>query len=153
MSTPSKSMAHATLIETRLKTAPTITEIPTPLDITGVGVVVYKQKSIQSEIDVAMKKVVGCAIVISWEGFTTTDRNARTPRLAHRYNICVWSKPIIDQGAYPADEVMESIINRMWQWVPDGGHAHGEAEVRDGGIVPDQRFLKIDCEVVIPVSH
>lgn len=153
MSTPSKAMATATLISTRLKTAPVTGEIATPLNITAVDVVIYEQKAIASQINAAIAKTTGCAIVINWEGYTTLDQNAARPRMAHRYNICVWSRPIIDQGNYPADQVIESIINRMWHWVPGGGHAHGEVEVKDGGIVPDAKFLKIDCEVTIPIYH
>jgi hypothetical protein len=59
---------------------------------------------------------------------------------------------VIDGENRPADNVMESMVNRLWHWVPDGGHAHGEAEVRNGDMVPDNQFLIYDCEVVIPVS-
>ena len=153
MSTPSKTMATAALIVTRLKTAPATGEIATPLDITGVPMLVYEQKAIASRINAAVDKTTGAAIVITWEGFAVTDKNAARPLLAHRYNVCIWSLPIIDAGAYPADQILESVVNRLWQWVPGGGHAHGEVEVKDGGIVPDAKFLKIDCEVVIPIYH
>jgi hypothetical protein len=147
-------MMYADLIASRLQTAPVVdVEIETPIDITDIDVVVYEQKAIAGKINAAVAKNTGAAIVITWEGFTTLDKNASRPRLAHRYNVCVWSRPIIDQGAFPADLIIESIVNRMWQWVPGGGHAFGEAEVKDGGIVPDGKFLKIDCEVTIPISH
>ena len=153
MSTTSQAMIHAGLIKTRLQTAPAAGEIATPLDITAVPVIIYEQQVINSAIGAAVAKTTGCAIVIVWNGWTTLDKNAGTPRLAHRYNVCVWSKPVIDAGAYPADQVLESAINRMWQWVPVGYHSFGEAEVRDGGLVPDAKFLKYDMDVVIPVSH
>ena len=149
----SKALMYADLMSDRIKTAPVEGEIETPLDITDLAVLVYEQKAIANKINAAVDKSKGAAIVITWEGFTVLDKNAARPRLAHRYNICVWSSPIIDQGAFPADQIIESLINRLWQWVPGGGHAFGEAEVKDGGIVPDPKFLKIDCEVSIPISH
>lgn len=153
MSTTSKAMIHAGLIKTRLQTAPAAGEIPTPLDITAVGVVIYEQQVLAAAIDAEVKKTTGCAIIIVWNGWTVLDKNASTPRLAHRYNVCVWSKPVIAANAYPADQVMESILNRLWQWVPVGYHAFGEAQVQDGGLVPDAKYLKYDVDVLIPVSH
>jgi len=149
----SKALDIAELIRTRLITAPAAGEISTPLDITGLDVLVYKQKKIQSEIDTAIAKARGTAVVILWQGFATLDKNAARPRLAQTYTITVWSKPIIAGDNLPADDVMESIVNRLWQWVPLGKHAHGEAEIRDGGLVADTKFLKYDCEVIIPSSY
>lgn len=144
----------AETIRTRLRTAPAAGELETAVDLTVVDVIVYQQRKIAAEVDAAVAKSAGCAIVIMWEGWRTLNANAGRPRLAHRYNICVWSKPVFDSAAeYPADQVMESIIARLWQWVPGGGHAHGEAQPEDGGIVPDKTWLKIDCSVTIPIYH
>jgi hypothetical protein len=141
----------ADAIQTRLMTVPVAGELPTPLDITEVAVIVDRQKNILSDVTKAVAKAKGTAVVILWTGFVTLDKNTRRPRLANRYNITVWSRPVLAGAALPADEVMESVILRMWQWRPQaGGHAHGEAEVKDGGLVPDAKFLKYDCEVVIP---
>jgi len=153
MSHTSQAMIHAALIKTRLQSAPATGEIPTPLDITAVGVVIYEQQNITAAVNAAILKASGCAIVIVWNGWNTLDKNARTPRLTHRYNLCVWSKPVIDAGAYPADQVVESILNRLWQWIPTGAHAYGEVEIKDGGLVPDAKFLKYDLDLLIPISH
>jgi len=153
MSTPSKHMAQADLIATRLRTAPATGELPTPLNITTVDVLVYKQKAIATKITAALDRDTGAAIVITWEGFTTLDPLSSHPRLAHRYNVCIWSRPVIDKDAFPADQILESIIARLWRWVPGGGHCFGASEIRDGGLVPDPKFLKIDCEVVFPIYH
>lgn len=148
----SKAFQHAELIRTRLLTAPAQGELETTIDITGVEVIVYRQKKIQSEIDAAVAKAKGTAIVILWQGFRTLEKNAHRPRLAQTYNVSVWSKPIIAGDALTADDVMESILLRLWHWTPTGGHAFGEAEVSDGGLVPDNKFLKYDCEVAIPTT-
>lgn len=146
----SKALQYADLIRARLLAAPTAGEIETPVDLTTLDVIVYRQRKIQSVIDAAVAKATGTAIVIMHQGFRTVDKNAKRPRLQQTYNITVWSKPIIAGDELAADDVMESVINRMWQWQPTGGHAFGEAEVVDGGLVPDAKFLKYDCEVTIP---
>lgn len=149
----SRALDHAELIRTRFLTAPTAGEIPTALDITGVDVIVDRQKNILSDVSKAVAKAAGTAIVILWDGWQVADKNARTPRLAHRYTITVWSRPILAGAALAADEVMESVLKRLWHWRPDGGHAFGEAMPGNGGLVPHKSYLIYDCEVVIPVSH
>lgn len=149
----SKAIDNAEAIKDRLKAAPLAHEIATPLDITGLDIIVDRQKNILSEIAKAVAKTKGTAIVIAWLGYKTLDANARTPRMGNLYNVCVWSKPVIEAGNYPADEVIEAVINRLWQWVPGGGHAFGEAEVTGGGLVADTKYLKYDCDINIPTSH
>lgn len=148
----SKSLDISELIRTRLLTAPVAGELPTPLDITGLDVIVDRQKDILSDVTKAVAKAKGTAIVILFEGFKTDDADAGQPRLTNTYNVCVWSKPVIAGQNLPADDVLESVILRLWQWVPVGAHFHQEATVTNGGLVPDRKFLKYDCEVSIPVG-
>lgn len=149
----SYQLAIAEHIRTRLLTAPVAGELPTPLALAGLDIIVDRQKNILSDVTKAVAKAKGTAVVILWEGFTTVDKNSARPRLAHSYNITVWSKPVLAGANLAADDVMESIIARLWQWKPAGGHAFSEADVRNGGLVPDAKFLKYDCEVIIPITH
>jgi hypothetical protein len=148
----SASLDMADLIRTRLLTAPITGELATSVNLTTMEVVIYRQTPIVSQITAAVAKATGGVILITWEGFRIPDGNTARPRLANRYNISVWNKPIIDNNARPADEVVESIINRLWQWVPGGGHAYGEVEVRSGDMVPDKNFLIYDLEITIPTN-
>lgn len=151
----SKAFDNAELIRTRLLTAPTVREIPTVVDLTGMTdeIIVERQKSIMPGVKIAVAKAKGTAITIRWDGWTVAEKNATTPRLAHRYVVMVWSKPVIAGEELAADDVVESAINRLWHWVPTGHHAFGEAQPGGGGLVPDGKFLIYDFEVVIPISH
>ena len=149
----SKALDNAELIRTRLLTAPVAGEIPTALDITEVEVIIDRQKSVLTLVQTAVAKASGTAIVILWDGWVVLDKNNKTPRLAHRYVVSVWSKPVIAGDNLAADEVMEAVINRLWHWRPVGAHAFGEAVPGNGGLVPNNKYLIYDCEVVIPVSH
>jgi hypothetical protein len=142
----------ADVIKTRLLTAPAGAELPTPIDLTGLTVLVDRQKNILSDVAKAVGKVRGTAIVILWEGWTTLDRHTSRPRLGSQYNLTVWSKPVIAGDDLPADEVMASVIRRLWHWVPGGGHAHGECELRGGSLMPNKSYLVYDCEVVVPID-
>ncbi len=151
----SNSFNNAELIRTRLITAPTAGELETILDLTALAdaVLVERQKNILPTVQVAVAKTTGTAITIRWEGWTVADANARRPRLAHRYVVTVWSKPVIAGDELAADDVIESALARLWHWVPAGHHAFGEAQPGNGGLVPDRSFLIYDFEVVIPISH
>jgi hypothetical protein len=148
----SAALDMADKIRNRILTAPTGGEIATTVDLTRIDVIIDRQKPVLSLIKAAVAKATGTAIVITWQGFQVPDQNTSRPRLAQRYNIAVYSKQVIDGENRPADNVIESIVNRLWHWVPDGGHAFGEAEVINGDMVPDNSYLVYDCEVVIPVN-
>lgn len=148
----SAALDMADLIRNRILTAPAVGEIPTTVDLTHIDVIIDRQTPVLSLIKAAVAKASGTAILITWQGFQIPDENTTRPRLEQRYTIAVFSKQVIDGENRPADNVIESIVNRLWHWVPGGGHAHGEAVVRNGDMVPDKQFLIYDCEVVIPTS-
>jgi hypothetical protein len=149
---PSTNTDMGKLIRERLLTPPGADEFATLVDLTKAEVLVYQQLSLDSEIKAAVAKASGCAVVIEYSGFRTAEKNAGRPKLVETYNIAVWSKPIIDAGNLPADLVRKSIILRMWQWRPKGGHAFGEALPTEGGVSPSTSFLIYDCDVTIPVT-
>ncbi|MDP3850099.1 MAG: hypothetical protein Q8Q59_06335 [Luteolibacter sp.] len=148
----SKAIDMADLIRNRLLTRPAVGEMATSVDLTHIDVIIDRQVAVLSKVKEAVAKASGCAIVIVWTGFQVDDKNLGRPRLSHRYTITVWSKQVVDQGNRPADNVIESIVLRLWHWVPDGGHAFGEAEVINGDMVPDKSYLIYDCEVIIPTQ-
>jgi hypothetical protein len=152
----SKISDIANLIRTRLLTAPTADEIETLValpDLGEDGIIVDRQKNIRSLAAKAIDKNNGTAIVILWNEHAVKDKNAKRPRMGYGYNVAVWSKPVIAGDEWAADDVMESIINRMWHWVPGGGHSNSEVEIRPGGMVSDDNFLIYDCGLLVPASH
>lgn len=147
----STAISTAELIRLRLLTPPGAGELPVSVNLQSIDVIVDTQKDIRAMIARAVGNATGCAIVITWQGFRIPDGNASRPRMEHRYSIAVYSVPIIDGGQRPADHVIESIVARLWHWVPDGGHAHGECQVQNGDMVPDSSYLVYDLEVTVPV--
>jgi hypothetical protein len=140
----------ATHLRERLLTAPSGAESATPADLTRLDVIIDRQTPVLSLIQKAIAKTAGCAIVIVWGGFTVGDPNTSSPRLTQRYILTVWSRQVMDPGNRPADSVVESIIRRLWHWIPEGSHASGEARVTSGSMVPDETYLVYDLEVLIP---
>jgi hypothetical protein len=105
-----------------------------------------------SLINAAVAKASGTAIVILWQGFQIPDKNSGRPRLEQRYSVTVYSRQVIDGETRPADNIIESIVARLWHWVPDGGHSMGETSITGGDMVPDKSYLIYDCDVTIPTS-
>lgn len=148
----SSALDMADLIKTRLTTAPADGELATPLDITALEPVVYQQQDINSKLAAQVARAQGTAILIICEGYQNGDPDDSRPRLSVTYTIEVWSKPVISAGAYPAVDVMEAIILRLWRWSPTPAHMRNFAQVGNGGLVPDDKFLKYDLTVTIPIS-
>ncbi len=148
----SAALDIADLIATRLATAPAAGELATVLDITALPIIVDRQKSIASAIAGGVGKPTGTAITILWQGFAAVEKNTSRPRLAQRYTLTVWSRPVIAGAALAADDVMQSVITRLWRWIPGGGHCFAAAEITRGGLIPDAKYLVYDCEISIPVS-
>jgi len=146
----STALDLADLIRTRLITAPTGSELTTEVDLTDLDVIVDRQKNILSEVAKAVGKAKGTAVVILWDGYRSEDDNGTSPRLANSYQIRVYSKPVIAGANLTADDVMESIMKRLWHWQPVAGDPYfNEAKIRDGGLVPDKSFLVYDLTVTI----
>lgn len=152
----SKAITVAEAIRTRLLTAPASNEIPTLVNLTALGaagIIVDRQKEVLELVSTAVGKAVGTAIVILWDGHSVANENTGKPRMNYSYTLQVWSRPKLASGAFPADDVMESIIARMWQWIPSGGHSHHEVKIRPGGMVPNKSYLIYDLGVLVPVSY
>lgn len=144
---------NAEAIRTRLITAPAVGEPETAVDLTDIEVIVDRQKDVPNRVALAIGKSQGVVISILFSGFVNAEPNAARPRLGNAYSITVWSRPVLEEGDLPADDVVEAAIVRLWQWVPEHYHVFGECVIRDGGIVPDPKWLKYEFEVVIPTIH
>lgn len=158
----SKALDIADLIKARLLTAPAEGELATPANLTLLAnvaalngedaILVDRQKDIGPMVTIRVAKASGTAVVILWDGHEVADANARRPLMQFAYSIRVYSKPVMSGEDFPADDVMESIINRLWQWVPLGGHQHREVRLTPGGMIPDRSFLIYDLGVLVPAS-
>lgn len=151
----SQALDIADLIRTRLLTAPVTGEPSTPVSLPTLGedgIIVDRQKDIATMVKIQIAKAIGTGVTILWDGHAVRDFNASRPDMDLSYTIQVISKPVITAGAFPADDVMESIILRLWQWVPGGGHANRECKIQPGGIVADRSFLIYDLGVTVPAS-
>lgn len=151
----SRALDNADLVRLRLLTPPAAGELATDVDLTTLAdsVIVDRQKKITSLVAMAVNASAGVAITILWSGYRTLDKNSSRPKMAHSYTIEVYSRSEIADGNLTADDVMHSVIARLWQWRPVSPHSYGECEVIDGGLVPDKTYLKYDLTVVIPILH
>ena len=146
----SAALDIADMIAARLAIAPAAGELATVLDLTGLSIVVDRQKNIASDIAKGVGKAGGTAITILWQGFSADEKNTARPRLIQRYTLTVWSKPVLAGEDFAADDVMQSVITRLWRWIPSGSHCFAATEITRGGLIPDAKYLVYDCEISIP---
>jgi hypothetical protein len=146
----SAALTTAALIRTRLITAPAVGEQATSVDLTAVEMVVYEQTDLEAEVNRAVAKGSGAAVVIAWSGFDVPDKNTSKPRLGHRFTLGVFGRHKLATAAKPADGIVESIVTRLWQWVPSGVHTHGMVEITGCELSPDETFLIYNLTVTVP---
>jgi hypothetical protein len=159
----------AELMRSRILTAPLASELPTLVDLTELyqanedpalevdAVIVNRQKEIQSKVSLVQAKARGTAIVIQWDGHAPDQKNAGSPKMAYTYSVQVWSKPVLGEGDFPADDVFESIVARLWHWEPGvaeagKGIAHREVQVMPGGVIPNKTYMIYEFGLLVPVS-
>lgn len=144
------ALDHAEQIRTRLLTAPTAEERATPLDLRAVPIIVDRQKDILAEVSKAVAKTTGCAVVILWTGYSAGAVDGSNPRCAATYKITVLSKPVLAGAALAADDILESILLRLWLWRPPGSSAYTKSILGAATLIPNDSILIYECELQIP---
>ena len=116
-----------------------------------IGVVVYRQKDIESEVDLILAKAAGACITVLWDGFTTTDPTKALLDVAARYSLAVWCAPTADASrpAAFADEVAEQTLKAIHGWVADGGHCHFEYRIQGGNLVAHPSYLIYELNATV----
>lgn len=143
----------AEIVRERFLTAPAAGELATPLDITdGIDILVLEEGDTTSKVAQAVAKARGAAIEIQWIGWRVADKNAHRPRLDAVYNIYVFSRLIITGEALRADDVVQSVLLRLWHWIPRGAHAFGEVRPGGGDLTRGKKYMAYDFDLTIPVN-
>ena len=150
----SDELDDADLIRTRLMTAPNeaLGELAVALDITGLDPIIDRQQDVLASVKNKVAKGAGISIVIAVQDYGSFSPNAGVPRAELGYKITVWGKSVRDQGNHPVAQVMKTIIRRLWQWNPRGGHSHGEVKLTGGGRVPNSAYTIYDLDFSIPTN-
>lgn len=151
----SKISKIAEKIVERLGSARTETELSTPIDISGIPVIFDRQTDIRSKVDRKMEEASGAVLTLLYQGWRIEDENASRPRVMQIYTLELHARYILLQddingGAKWADDVIESVILRLWHWRPELDHVYGECKPGDGDMLPDQRRLSYSCNVEVP---
>jgi len=109
--------------------------------LTGVTVIVDRQKDILTQVNTAVAKATGCVVTILWTGFGRAPTGERTAT----YVLRVYSRPVLLDGNYPADDIVERIDVVLDEFVPAGasstGHCHYKMNGEGADLVPDRNYL------------
>jgi hypothetical protein len=120
-----------------------------PVSLVGLDVVVDKQKDILAEVNKAVKKATGALVSILWTGFGRDPERGRV----YRYTIFVWSRPIMNAGNKPADDITERIDESLNFWVPPAasasGHTHYEMRGTGAELLPDKSYLLYEMQFTV----
>lgn len=140
----SKFYDRADSIKSRIESLPALN---------GVGVLVYRQKDLQTEIDLSLARV-GSVIIIRWEGGENADpEDDSNLQILSNYNIQVASKTTIAKSQVFMDDLNEEVMRILHGWNPTPALGCGyEANISGTTLVPDDDYLIFQIDVRIPIN-
>jgi len=121
---------------------------------------VDRQKNLGSEFTKATARKLGLG-VIAFLGGTNRDRQLASVRLAARYSVSLFFKPVIHggvprEGGMEPAEVAELVARALHHWFPDESPTRSQVrfEVTDVTIADAEEFhvIRIDAESVVQFS-
>ena len=88
----------------------------------GSTVTVYRQQNIASEIQNAISKAKGAAVVIVWDGCDRPEETEQLKgdslRVLSRYNVQLFYAPVLKPGGTTIDEIAEELMTHFDNWYP-----------------------------------
>ena len=116
----------------------------------GLTVLVWRKKSLQSEINVALGQASGSVAVILYTGFSKSGARSGTPDVMRRYTLSLFCKPLLTEGTDP-EEITEEITRVLHDWDPVEALMPGfvEVEVNACDLRPDDKMLIYDLEIQV----
>jgi len=112
-------------------------------ELDGVGIIVDRQKDIDTMVETAVSQSAGAAVVIFWAGGDNEDPPAAGPRLRCNYEITLYCRPVLMDGGTPADSLAAAICSALHHWTPSPAsvETYERMTVTRVAMVPDPEFL------------
>lgn len=117
--------------------------------------VVDRQRNLEAEMIKVTGKVRGLG-VITWMGGKNEDRNLAALRIASRFHLTLFFKPVVREGLATADDVAELTARALHHWFPTDTPTKMRVrfEVTDLQVIDHPEFyvLRIVAESVTQLS-
>lgn len=89
----------------------------------GVPILAEHVGDIESDLDVAVSKTVGCAVVVIVDSGSVATDDRRLPRLTERFEILIVQKPTLNREKNAVEALGRIVALVHWQPVVAGQHA------------------------------
>ncbi len=100
--------------------------------LADVPVIVARQRDLVADIDEAVAKAAGAAILIALDGWRNVNASSNRTRLELTHSVSVWTAPILWEGAMEESEVLGVLVSAVGmatsvtgdgceRWVTAGG--------------------------------
>jgi len=104
--------------------------------LADIPAIVGRQKSLKVEIDTAVAKTKGTAILIALDGWRNVVVESSECHLDIEHSISIWTTPILRGGGIPESQLLGLLIAAMQRHQPDMADCDERWETRSGGYVP-----------------
>lgn len=103
--------------------------------LAGVPVIVARQKALKTEIDTAVAKARGAAILIALEGWRNLVPDGGDCHLELEHSVSIWTTPILRRGAIAESELLGLLVAAMQRHQPDPADCGARWETAGGRYV------------------
>ena len=108
---------------------------------------VYRQQNVASEIETAINKARGSAVIIVWDGYDrpedTQQLKGNSIRLVSRYNVQCFFAPVLKPNGRTVDEIAEALLVHFDNWTATDKPTNRDTWMRFRGasLTPEDGWL------------
>jgi hypothetical protein len=112
--------------------------------LSDIPVIVGRQKDLESEINEAVAKATGAAIMISLEGWNVIIPDSSDCHLNAEFSLSIWTTPVLYPGATEESVILGLLISAMQRYTPDPEDCDARWVTSSGAHVqhPDHRVYE-----------
>lgn len=123
--------------------------------LAGVPVIVGRQKNLATEIDTAVAKAKGAAILIALDGWENVIADSSECHLDLGHSVSIWTTPILRRGAIPESELLGLLVASMQRHQPDPDDCDARWETAGGRYVahPQHRVYEFAAGYHLPLPE
>lgn len=118
-------------------------------ELSGIDVLVDRQKDLRSEFTRSMAKAKGAAIIIFFSGYDSHEPGVTGSEVTSEYSVWIWSKPVLKDGSITADEILSNVHTSLNGWISDDTACRNKTEVSQGRLVSNNSFLIYEVKAKI----
>ena len=117
--------------------------------LSGIDAIVARQKDLATEIDIAVAKESGAAILIALDGWANLIPDSSGCAISLLHSISLWTCPIYRIGMTPEAELLGLLVAALQRYTPDPADCGARWESESGRYIehPTHRIYEFTATI------